>query len=70
MSAMEKPCCQVLNIARAVLDKMEIHKKVLGRRMNQKLWIKHYFISGRWEYEEYSNEGHFHCVRNKRYEVK
>ena len=57
----------MLNIAHAVLNKQEKRKKVLGRRMNNKLWIKNYFINGVYEYEEWNNEGHFHVVRNKWY---
>ena len=57
------------NIATAILNKMEKHKKVLGRRMNNKLWIKNYFINGVYEYEEWNNEGHFRVVRNKRYRL-
>ena len=39
-----------------ILNKQEKHKKVLGRRMNNKLWAKNYFINGIYEYEEWNNE--------------
>ena len=59
----------MLNIALAILGKQEKRKKVLGQRMNNKLWVKNYFINGVYEYEEWNSEGHFRVVRNKWYKL-